>query len=587
MSDRATSSTGAPWSRCRSCEAFVYGKRLARNLAVCPECGHHGRLTGPQRIEQLLDAGSFVPLPAEPQLFDVLEFADTRPYRQRWEAARRETALDEAVLCGTARIEDRPLVAAVMDFRFLGGSLGSAVGELVTLSIELAIDERLPLLIVSTSGGARMQEGGLSLMQMAKTGIALECHRQHGLLSVSLVTDPTYGGVAASYATSTDVIIVESGSRMGFAGPRVIRETIRQDLPADFQGSSFLARRGQADIVSDRADLRAHLARLLAIGHGGSDRVHDVPAQERDGKPARERATAVIRDPAHLVPRDPWETVKLARDPRRPTARDYIARSFDSFTELRGDRLHGDCPAVVAGLAEIGGLGVAVVGTEKGHTTADLIAHSFGMPRPEGYRKAMRVMSLAARLGLPVVTLVDTPGAYPGPEAEERGQASAIAHAIQRMSTLPTPTVCVIIGEGGSGGALALAVADRVLVMENGVFSVISPEGCSAVLWSDARSAATAARALDPTAPALVRLGIVDGVVPEPPGGSQADHAAAAETLRAAVLEALHALRPLPTAELVRNRRARFRRFGRTAVLTPSGAPVVLVRGDAEKEKAA
>ncbi|WP_322762670.1 carboxyltransferase subunit alpha, partial [Frankia sp. Cr2] len=278
----------------------------------------------------------------------------------------------------------------------------------------------------------------------------------------------------------------------------------------------------------------------------------------------------VITDPERLVQRDPWETVRLARDTARPTVEDYLARSFDTFVELRGDRLYGDCRAVVAGLAEIDGLAVAVVGTQKGHSTADLIANNFGMPQPEGYRKAMRVMSLAARLGLPVITLIDTPGAYPGREAEERGQASAIAHAIQRMSAFATPIIAVITGEGGSGGALALAVADRVLVAENGVFSVISPEACSAILWNDAHAAAQAARALGLTAPSLLRLGIVDAVVPEPLGGAQADHGAAADLLRAAVGETLRPLLSVPAAELVNARRARFRRFGQAAVVTPA-----------------
>ncbi|WP_131786691.1 acetyl-CoA carboxylase, carboxyltransferase subunit beta [Protofrankia symbiont of Coriaria ruscifolia] len=581
------------WTRCGSCTALVYGKRLARNLFVCPECGHHDRLTASQRIEQLLDAGSFKPLLVEPVHFDILGFTDTRPYTQRWEAARQETDLAEAVLCGTGAIGGHGLVVAVMDFRFLGGSLGSAVGEMITLAVELAVDEALPLLIVSTSGGARMQEGCLSLMQMAKTGIAIERHREHGLLSISLVTDPTYGGVAASFATNTDVIVAESGSRMGFAGPRVIRQTIGQELPAEFQSSGFLASKGQVDIVADRTDLRTVLTRLLAVGRrtdrgvdpsidssvdgsgdGLDDESIDPSTEPSTDQPVDLPALAVsgvlITDPERLVQRDPWETVRLARDSARPTVRDYLARSFDSFVELRGDRLYGDCNAVVAGIAEIDGLAVAVVGTEKGHSTTDLVAHNFGMPQPEGYRKAMRVMSLAARLGLPVVTLIDTPGAYPGREAEERGQASAIAHAIQRMSALSTPVIAVITGEGGSGGALALAVADRVLVAENGVFSVISPEACSSILWNDTQAAAEAARALGLNAPWLLRLGIVDAVVPEPLGGSQADHLAAGNLLRQAVLEALRPLVSLPAAQLIRARRSRFRRFGQAAVAAPT-----------------
>jgi acetyl-CoA carboxylase carboxyl transferase subunit beta len=563
----------AAWIRCGACHALVYGKRMSRNLAVCPECGHHSRLTTAERVAQLFDAQTFTPLPAEAVPFDVLGFSDTRPYGERFEQARQETSLGEAVLVGTGRIGGAPVAAAVMDFRFMGASLGSAAGELVTLTAEAAVRDRLPLLLVTASGGARMQEGCLSLMQMAKTSVAVQRHREQGLLSVSLVTDPTYGGVAASFATNTDVVVAEAGSRMGFAGPQVIRQIVREQLPADFQTSAALARTGQVDAVVSRAELRSWLCRLLTVTRGAD------PAA-----PPLVPPTVVVRNPAQLARRDAWETVQLARDPRRPTVRDYVARVFDSFVELHGDRVYGDDKAVVAGLATLGGIGVAVIGTEKGHTTADLVAHSWGMPRPEGYRKASRVMALAARLGMPVVTLVDTPGAFPGSDAEQRGQAAAIAQAIQHMSTLETPVVAVVVGEGGSGGALALAAADRVLITECGIFSVISPEGCSTILWKDQHAAPQAARALGLTAASLLEHGIVDGVVPEPTGGTQNDNALAADTLRDAVLETLVPLLSLSGDELVRHRRARFRRFGREAVVT--SPPVAKQRLGAEEQAA-
>jgi len=543
--------TAAAWVRCGPCGALVYGKRLARNLQVCPECGDHRRLTAPQRIEQLVDPGTFVQWRLDVQPADVLGFADTRPYPQRLAEARRDTGLDEAVVCGHGRIGDHPVVLAVMDFRFIGGSLGSAVGEMVTQAAEYALDRRLPLLVVTASGGARMQEGCLSLMQMAKTSQALAQLHEAGLLTISLITDPTYGGVAASFATNAAVLVAESGARMGFAGPRVIQQTIRQDLPAGFQTAEFLLSHGQLDVVEQRRNLRGCLGRLLA-GH---------PPQRRALPGA---APILVRDPAALAERDPWETVQLARHHSRPTTLDYLDRVFESFVELHGDRQHGDCAAVVAGLGQLEGLSLAVIGQQKGHTTKELVERNFGMPRPEGYRKALRVMRLAAQLGLPIVTLVDTPGAYPGVDAEERGQAIAIAENILQMSALPTPIVTVVTGEGGSGGALALAVADRVLILEHGFYSVISPEGCAAILWNTPTAGAQAARALRITAPELLRLGVVDGVLPEPPGGAQLDPALAADHLRRALLETLPDLLAMPPRDLVEARRARFRRFGRT-----------------------
>lgn len=568
--DVAAAAAPAAWVRCESCGSLIYGKRLARNLHVCPDCGCHRRLSAAQRIEQLADPGTFDPLPVTAETVDVLGFTDTMPYVRRLSMARSATGLAEAVHCGVARIGGRPLVLAVMDFRFMGGSLSSAVGELIADAADTARAQRLPLLIVTTSGGARMQEGCLSLMQMASTSQAIARMREAGLLTISLVTDPTYGGVAASFATNTDVVIAESGARMGFAGPRVIKQTIRQDLPPGFQTAGFLLRHGQVDFVESRPNLRARLRQLLAVA---------VPVQPAAG---HDSPSVIVRDPNVLPDRDPWEIVQLARNVDRPTMRDYLTRAFDSFIELHGDRLYGDCPSIVAGLAQLGDLTVAVIGHQKGHTTKELVMSNFGMPRPEGYRKALRVMMLAARCGIPVITLVDTPGAYPGIDAEERGQALAISSNVLEMSSLPTPVVAVVTGEGGSGGALALAVADQVLMLENGIYSVISPEGCSSILWKTPAKAADAARSLRIVAPDLLRLGVVDGVILEPPGGAHTDHDEIADSLRRALLETLAGLVGTPPGTLVERRRSRFRHYARGCVTDRAGAPGTPGRADPE-----
>ncbi|MFI6761757.1 acetyl-CoA carboxylase carboxyltransferase subunit alpha [Micromonospora sp. NPDC050417] len=554
------------WTRCRSCSSLLYLKRLRRNLDVCPECGDHQRLAAPDRIRQLVDPGTFAALPGEVAPVDPVEFVDSVSYPQRLVAARSDTNLAEAVLCGEARIDGYPLVLAVMDFRFLGGSLGAVVGELITRAAERALDRRLPLLLVTASGGARMQEGVLSLMQMATVSQAIAALREAGLLTISLITDPTYGGVAASFATNTDVVVVESGARMGFAGPRVIHQTIRQPLPEGFQTADFLLRHGQADMVVERWSLRGRLRPLLATA--SAVRPAPVPEDDRGTdvddavSPLGPGRAVLIRDPGQLAEPDGWRAVQAARNLDRPTTLDYLATAFDSFTELHGDRLAADCPAIVAGLARLGGQPLVVVGHQKGHHTKDLLARNFGMPTPAGYRKAQRVMRLAVQLGLPIVTLIDTPGAYPGIDAEKHGQAAAIADSILAMTGLPVPIVAVVTGEGGSGGALALGVADRVLMLQNAVYSVISPEGCAAILWNDPTATPRAARALRVTAPDLLRLGVADAVVPEPPQGAQSDPATAADLLRHAVVEALTPLLRMPAETLVRQRRLRFRRFG-------------------------
>ena len=568
------------WVICPQCRNVVYGKRLVRNQQVCPDCGRHGPQPAAERLVQLLDPDTVEELDFAVHSGDPLRFVDTRPYAQRLREAQVRTGLAEAVVCARGRIGGHPLIVAVMDFRFLGGSLGGAVGELITRAAETALDERLPLLIVTASGGARMQEGAISLMQMAKTSLALGRLDEAGILTISLVTDPTYGGVAASFATLCDVIIAEPRARLGFAGPRVIRQTIRQELPPGFQTAEFLLERGLIDGVRQRSSLRTVLSRLLAAG--GRERSAVVagppvaePAAADPAEPAAVGEPAAV-EPGAVEPVAPagdnpaWTAVKAARELNRPTTRDYASRILDDFEELRGDRVSGDCAAIIGGLGLLGGQPVVFIGHQKGHNITELAAHNFGMPAPAGYRKAARLMRLAGKLRLPVVTLVDTPGAYPGLEAEERGQAVAIAENIRLMAGLPVPIVTVIIGEGGSGGALALAVADRVFMLSNAVYSVISPEGCASILWKDPAQAARAAAALGVSAGELLEQGIVDGIIPEPTGGTGVDHALAAARLRATLLAALGPLVARDPVELVAARRARFRAFGRYGAPVPN-----------------
>ncbi len=536
------------WLLCPRCHVLLYQRRFERLSKVCPDCGWHHRLTAAERLDHLLDAGSAVPVSPGPTADDPLRFGDLVPYPRRLATARAEIGLSDAVQVVRGVIRGHRVVVAVMDFRFLGGSLGVAAGEAITTAAEAALADRAPLLLITASGGARMQEGVLSLMQMAKTSNAMAQLDEAGLLTVTLVTDPTYGGVAASFATLSDVILAEPGARMGFAGPRVIEQTIGQKVPEGFQTADFLLKHGLIDGVYARDELPHVLALLLSatrpVGSGGA--VTD----------------SVVREPWLVPDRPVGETVRLARHLDRPTTLDHITRWMDGFVELHGDRAGADCPAIVGGVAVLDGQPVVVVGHQKGHTTAELVRRDFGMASPAGYRKAQRLMRLAAKLDVPVVTLVDTPGAHPGPAAEEHGQAIAIAECLRTMGGLPVPVVSVIIGEGGSGGALALAVADRLLLCANAIYSVISPEGCAAILWKSPEATDAAADALRLDARSLLELGVVDGVVVEPEGGAHTDPDAACMFVRDAVVAALRQLRGRTGEELVHTRRARFRRFG-------------------------
>jgi acetyl-CoA carboxylase carboxyl transferase subunit alpha len=257
-----------------------------------------------------------------------------------------------------------------------------------------------------------------------------------------------------------------------------------------------------------------------------------------------------------------WQRAQIARHPKRPHTLDLVNLLLEDWVELHGDRVFGDDKAIVGGLANFDGEPVVLIGHQKGRDTRENIARNFGMPHPEGYRKALRLMQLAAKFGKPIITFIDTPGAYPGLGAEERGQAEAIARNLREMAGLPTPVICVVTGEGGSGGALAIGVGNRVLMLEYAIYSVISPEGCAAILWGDAAKAPEAAELMRVTAPDLLKLGVIDAIVPEPVGGAHRNWEATAASLRVALRDQLWQLKSKSEAELIEERHEKFRRIG-------------------------
>jgi acetyl-CoA carboxylase carboxyl transferase subunit beta len=592
------------WTKCPSCQQMHFNKVLEKALLVCPDCGYHHRLAASDRIAQLVDPGSFVERDGGLSSIDALGFVDSKPYRDRLASAESSSGLRDAAVWGTATIAGVPVALVVMDFGFMGGSMGSVVGEKVARAAEAARDERLPLIIVSASGGARMQEGTLSLMQLAKTMAVLERLREVGVPYISVLGDPTTGGVFASYAAMGDVNVAEPNALIGFAGARVSAGTIGDELPPGFQRSEFVFQHGFVDRVVARPDLRDELARLLRLLRP-RDGAPPAPPPESPVEVALRPIAALGATIAELVGADgratpggaspagvearpddgsstadgAWARVLAARDMRRPRMLDFIRLMADEWVELSGDRHYGDDPAMVVALASIDGRRVVIVGQQKGADTDENIRRNFGMPHPEGYRKAMRGMELAERLGLPVVSLIDVPGAHPGPESEERGIAESIARSIGLMTRLRTPIVAVITGEGGSGGALAIAVGDVVLALENAVYSVISPEGCAAILWRDAERAPEAAAAMRMTAADQLELGVVDEVVPEPDGGASADHAETARRLRDAIVARLDALAVIPIDELLEARYRRYRGLGAFSEAVVAVAPAARVPG--------
>ncbi len=545
---------------CPSCGTEVAETPLYRRVRVCPMCQHHFALGAAERIASLVDLGSFEETDAGIVSADPLSFVDRRPYPERLDEARERTGLKEAVVTGTGRIGGRSCALAVLDFSFLGGTMGLAVGEKVTRTLELATTHKLPFIAVCSSGGARMQEGMLSLVQMAKTtAAAARLHEAHVPL-ITVLTDPTTGGVYASFANQGDIILAEPGALIGFAGPRVIAQTTGEEPPHGTHRAEFLLEHGLIDAIVPRAQLRETLDTLL------SRFVGRYPVSRR-----LTRGTRLLR-PIGAVDRAPWEIVGLARHPDRPTARDYIERLFPGFIELHGDRLFGDDPAIISGLAEFGGRPVALIAQERGRS-AEHEQRRGGRAYPEGYRKALRILGLAERWGLPVLTFIDTPGAYPGFAAEARGLALALSECLRVMSTVPVPTIATILGEGGSGGALALAVADRVLMLEDAIYSVIAPEGAAAILYRDAGRAAEIASALKLTAQDCLKFGVVDTLVPEPSGGAHRDPDGAAALLRDYLLDALVQVGHLNGGRLVKHRYRKYRRIGRGFIQYTEMAP--------------
>lgn len=497
------------WRKCNKCGQPIYVEDVRNNYYVCPKCGGYFRVHAYRRMEMLLDGGSFEEWNKEMEFSNPLDFPG---YEKKVTAAREKTKLNEAIVTGKGRIKGIETAIGVCDARFMMSSMGHVVGEKITQMVERATEEGLPVIIFACSGGARMQEGLVSLMQMAKTSAALKRHHEAGRLFVSVLTDPTTGGVTASFAMLGDIILAEPGALIGFAGPRVIQQTIGQKLPEGFQRSEFLLEHGFVDKIVARSEQRDVLADILRM-HGKRP---ERPGRGGDAPAADVSAPAANPgEKLSLSGRSPWDTVQLSRDGARPVATDYIHAIFQDFMEFHGDRYFGDDGAIVGGIATFHGMPVTVIGQQKGKNTKDNLKRNFGMPSPEGYRKALRLMAQAEAFGRPVVCFVDTPGAFCGLEAEERGQGEAIARNLFEMSALTVPVLSIVIGEGGSGGALAMAVANEVWMMENAIYSILSPEGFASILWKDSKKAPEAAKVMKITAADLYERGLIERVIPE------------------------------------------------------------------------
>ena len=489
--------------KCNKCGAAIIAEDVKNGYYICPKCGGYFRVHAYRRVEMIADEGSFEEWDKEMEFVNPLDF---KGYEEKVAGLKERTRLNEAVVTGKASINGSPVVLGICDGRFMMASMGYIVGEKIARAVERATEERLPVIIFTCSGGARMQEGIVSLMQMAKTSAALKRHSDAGLLYITVLTDPTTGGVTASFGMLGDIILAEPKALIGFAGPRVIEQTIGQKLPKGFQRAEFLLEHGFVDRIIEREEMKDVLGQIL--------KMHSEKGfADTDVKAAHKMNAGFAKTEKSL---SAWDRVQISRKKNRPVGTDYIEALFDDFMEFHGDRYFKDDHAIVGGIAHFHGMPVTVIAQAKGKTTKENLDRNFSMPSPDGYRKALRLMKQAEKFGRPVICFVDTPGAFCGLEAEERGQGEAIARNLYELSGLKVPVLSVVIGEGGSGGALAMAVADEVWILENAIYSVLSPEGFASILWKDSKRAAEAAEVMKLTADDLKRLGVVEQVITEP-----------------------------------------------------------------------
>ncbi len=570
--------------KCNKCGGAIIAEDVKREYFICPKCGGYFRVHAYRRIEMIADENSFEEWDMDLQTENPLDY---KGYEEKIEKLQEKTGLREAVVTGKATILGKPAVLAVCDGRFMMASMGEIVGEKITRAVERATRQVLPVIIFACSGGARMQEGIVSLMQMAKTSAALKRHSDAGLLYISVLTDPTTGGVTASFAMLGDIILAEPKALIGFAGPRVIEQTIGQKLPKGFQRSEFLLEHGFIDQIVERPKMRETLGRILEFHGKVQTEIEDTidktagETASQTGDQAVDRATGKIvskttvhtadeiksKDSEDIVDKaqtqkiNAWDRVLLSRRKNRPVGSDYIRMLFQDFTEFHGDRLYGDDPAIIGGIAYFKERPVTVIAQEKGTNTKENIMRNFAMPSPEGYRKALRLMKQAEKFHRPVICFVDTPGAFCGLEAEERGQGEAIARNLYELSGLKTPVLSIVIGEGGSGGALALAVADEVWMLENSIYSILSPEGFASILWKDSTKAKEAAKVMKLTADDLKKMGVIECVLEEPEQYTVQTMKPVADQLREKVEAFIENYEQMPEQKLTEHRYQRFRKM--------------------------
>ena len=531
---------------CFLCESTLTDSDMYQKYKVCHTCRFHYSMTARERVESLADLGTFKESNRWLTSIDPLSFKTRTSYKKSLFDDQSRTGLTEAVITGSCTIDGLSCILIALDFGFMGGSMGSVVGEKISLAFENAAKRKIPVITIITSGGSRIQEGILSLMQMAKTVLASNQLQQKGIPHISVLANPSTGQAYASFANMADIIISEPGAIVGVNPIRSISGDDQKETESTHTSESHLSH-GTLDAVTERTKLKGVISVLL-----------DLFNKEFTIK---RTSSGQITYPT-AQPTEAWHSVQIARHNSRPTSMDYMARIMDNFVELHGDRVYGDDPSIVCGLGQIGGQTVVVIGQQRDQTLDSTDEGSNARTMPEGFRKAQRALRIAEKFELPVITLVDTPGANLSSEAEERGLGHAIASTLALISSLTVPTISTIIGEGGSSGALALGIADRVIMLENAIYSAVSPEEAAELIYQDEEKAEEVVGSLRLTARDCMEMEIVDQVVPEPSQGAHRDHHEASRLLKRALLQNLADLQTVSKRKRLNARTKKFRNMG-------------------------
>ncbi len=528
---------------CLMCSSDLDKSDVYQRYKICDTCGFHYSMSARDRVNSIVDFESFKEINRNLVSVDPISFTSSASYKETLYKDQKRTGITEAVLTGTCSIDGILCMIISFDFGFMGGSMGCAVGQKISLAIGTAEKKKLPLLAIISGGGSRIQEGVLSLMQMAKTTIAVNKHNAKGLPFISIFSNPSTGQAFASFANLADITIAEPGAILGY-NPIGITQ-IKDDSPNfDQQTSESHLEHGLIDAIASRTELREVVSVIL-----------DLLRKEFTLNRTNSSGEISVSNPKNVA----WHSVQLARHTSRPTSLDYMARILDNFVEMHGDKHYSDDPAISCGIGQLGGQTVVIIGQNR---SKDPVSGEVLRILPEGFRKCQRAIKIAKKFNLPIISLIDTPGANISLEAENRGLAHSIATTMSLLADQKAPTIAVVIGEGGSGGALSLGIADRVIMMENAIFSAISPEEAANLIYRDKNRANEAAESLKLTASDCKALGIVDVIVSEPDGGAHTDHHESSRLLKRALLQQLFEVQNNSTRKRLRERYKKFENVG-------------------------